>query len=97
VLLQDLRIAPARWPIELGDDHAAAFQEDLEDPVLVRVELDQATVSAQAHAIERVEHDPGRQAGIRRGGAVGCVLLQPASLAHRAWPDSMELVMRRPR
>ena len=56
VLFEDLRIAPSARPIELRDDDPAVFQKDLEDAVLVRVELDQPAVTAQADAVERVEH-----------------------------------------
>jgi hypothetical protein len=56
VLFEDLRVAPASWPIELGDDHLAVLEMNLEDAVLVRVELQQAAVAAQADGIECVEH-----------------------------------------
>ena len=69
MLFEDLRVAPAAGPIELGDDHPAAFKEDLEDAVLVRVELDQATVALQADGIERIEHIARRQVGVGGGPA----------------------------
>ena len=56
VLLEDLRVAPAAGPVELGDDDPAVLQEDLEDAVLVGVQLQQPAVAAQADAVERVEH-----------------------------------------
>ena len=64
VFLEDLRIAPAPGPIELGDDDPAAFEEDLEDAVLVRVELDQPAVALEADGVERVEDAAWRQVGV---------------------------------
>ena len=65
MLFEDLRIAPAARPVELGDDDAAVLEKDLEDPVLVGIELDQPAVAAQADRVERVEDGIGSQAGER--------------------------------
>jgi hypothetical protein len=68
VLFEDLRIAPARRPVELGHRGRAVFQHHLEHAVLVRVELQDAPVAAQADALQRVEHALRRQAFVRMGG-----------------------------
>ncbi len=82
VLFEDLRVAPAPRPVELGDDDAAVFQKDLEDAVLVRVELDQAAVAAQADAVEGVEHHAGGQVRIG-SGACGKSLVVRRCTRHR--------------
>ena len=63
MLFQDLRIAPAPGPIELGHHHAPIFQKHLEDAVFIRVQLQQPAVAAQAHGIEGIEHRFRSQAG----------------------------------
>ena len=78
VLLEDLGIAPAARSVELGDDDAAAFEEDLEDAVLVGVELDQPAVAAKADTIERVEHGARREVGVGHEGG-----LRGGQLRHR--------------
>jgi hypothetical protein len=67
MLFQDLRIAPALGPVELGHHCLAIDQEHLEDAVLVGIELQKATVAAHADAIEGVEDQLGRQPGERGG------------------------------
>ena len=52
-------------------DDAAAFEEDLEDAVLIRVQLDQSAVAPEADAIERVEDAAGREVGVGRRAGVG--------------------------
>ena len=64
MLLQDLRVTPATGSVELGHHHTAVFQEHLEDAVLVRVELDQSAIAAQADRIECIQHGLGGEAGI---------------------------------
>ena len=66
VLLEDLRVAPARGPIELRDDGRRVVAPHLVDAILVAVEREQAPVAAHAHAVERVEHAIGRQPGVGR-------------------------------
>jgi hypothetical protein len=55
VLFEDLRVAPAARPVELGHHGAAVFQEYLEDAVLVGVELQHAPVATQAYRVESVQ------------------------------------------
>ena len=83
VLLEDLRIAPATGAIELGDDDPAAFEEDLEDAVLVRVQLDQPAVALQADGVERVEDATRREVGVRgrAGGGFGGISAHGSSPA----------------
>jgi hypothetical protein len=64
VLFEDLRVAPTSGTVELGDDDATAFEKDLEDAVLVRVELDQPAVAAPAGGVERIEDGARRQVGV---------------------------------
>src|SRR4051812_12231160 len=66
MFLEDLRIGPAPRAIELRDDDAAVLEEHLEDPVLVRVELQEPAIAAEADGVERIEHAVGREAGVRR-------------------------------
>jgi len=74
VVLEDLRVAPALRPVELGHHHGRprafrpagiVLQKDLEDAVLVAVERQQPAVAAQADALQRVEHRVRRQAFVR--------------------------------
>ena len=56
VLFNDLRITPARGPVELGHHRAAVFEEDLEHAVFVRVQLQDTAVATQAHGVQGIEH-----------------------------------------
>jgi len=53
VFLDDLGVVPAPRPIELGHHDPTVFQEHLEDPVFVRVELQHTAVAAQPHRVQR--------------------------------------------
>ena len=59
MLLDDLCVAPALRPIELGDDDSAVLQEHLEYAVLVGIELQQSAIAAQADGVERIENTVG--------------------------------------
>src|SRR5436309_3863248 len=67
MLFEDLRIAPASGPIELGDNDASVFEKHLEDAVLVGIELQQAAVAAQADGVERFEDRGRREVGVAVG------------------------------
>ena len=75
MFLQNLRVAPALWPVELGHHRAAIFQLHLVDTVFVRGQRGESPVAAQAHAVERIEHHVGRERVKRM--ATRCVLHQP--------------------
>jgi hypothetical protein len=64
VLLEDLRIAPARGAIELGDDGGSFLQPDLIDAVLVAVERQEPAVASQAQRVHGVQHDVRCEPGI---------------------------------
>src|SRR6185312_7804654 len=66
VLLEDLRVAPARGPIEFRNRRRRIITPCLVDAVLVAVERKQAPVTANADAVECIEHAIGREAGVRR-------------------------------
>src|SRR5262245_3602992 len=70
VLFLDLLVAPPPGPVELQHARRAVLQPHLVDAVLVAVERQQAAVGAQAGTIAGVEHDFGRQRGIRVGHGV---------------------------
>ena len=87
VLLEDLRVAPARRAVELGDRHIGAFRVVLQmqhqHSVLEGIELQQPTVGAQACGVEGVEHELRRQvAETEIGGRVR----HPASVAGLVQP-----------
>jgi hypothetical protein len=67
VFLENGRIAPPLWPIELRNHRRAVFHTDLVHAVLIAVERQHAAISAHAdsgqHAIERVEHTFRRKPG----------------------------------
>ncbi len=65
VLFQDLRIAPATGPVELGHHKTAIFQTDLEDAVFVGVQLQQAPVDLLPEGLQGVEDEVGREVGVR--------------------------------
>ena len=64
VFFKDLRVGPAAGPVELDHDRIAGLQEDLVNPVLVGVELQQAAVAPQAHGVQCAEHLLGFQGGV---------------------------------
>jgi len=55
MLLQDLRIVPARRPVELEHEHALAAAE-LIHPVFVAVQGEEATVRVETHGACGIEH-----------------------------------------
>ncbi len=67
VLLEDLRVGPARRTVELGHDLRAVLHAHLIDAVLVAVQRIEPAVAAQAQALERVQHHVGRKARVRVG------------------------------
>ena len=73
MLFEDLRVAPAPGAVELGHHRGAVFQQHLEHAVLVRVQLQQATVAA-----------PARRSAARRARAVGSVRRMDARSAWHA-------------
>jgi len=89
MLLEDLRVAPAARPVELGDDDLSVLEEHLEDPVLVGVELDEAAVAAQADGIEGVEHEA--RCEIRVGRAVRLCVGGHRRMLRAAWLPSARL------
>jgi hypothetical protein len=65
VLLQDGRVAPAPRAIELDDHRLAFFAADAVDAVFVAVQGQQATVAAQADAVDGLQHALRVEPGIR--------------------------------
>ena len=59
VFFQDLGVAPAARPVELGHHHAAVLQPHLVDPVFVGAQGQQAAVAKQADAGECIQHSVG--------------------------------------
>ncbi len=74
VLLEDLRVGPTVRPVKLGHVRRLAFHRHLVDAVFVAVERKQAAVAGHADAVERVEHDVGRQSGVRGRVLHGSIL-----------------------
>ena len=77
VLFNDLCFAPAAGSIELGDHGRAVFQEDLEHPVFVRIELQYTAVAAQPDRVQRVQH----LLRVERGVVQSVSLVDGASVA----------------
>ena len=70
VLFEDLGVAPAARPVELGDQRLVILDAELVDAVLVAVQRLQPAVGAQARALQRIEHRVGSQPRIGRVFAV---------------------------
>ena len=72
VLLEDLRLAPAAGPVELGDDGGVTLPRRLQvrlvDAVLIGAQGQQPAVAVQADGGQRVEHDVGRERVEGMGG-----------------------------
>ena len=54
-------VAPAAWPVELGNNGCAALNAYLVDAVFVAVKRKHATVALKTEALERVENIVGLQ------------------------------------
>src|ERR1700728_3589206 len=65
MLFADGRIVPAPRTVEFCDHRRAVLDADLVHPVLVTVELEDPSVAAKSHGLERVENRFGRQLRIR--------------------------------
>jgi hypothetical protein len=92
VFFEDLRVAPAPRPIELGHHRAAVFEKELEDAVLVGVELQDAAVAAKAHRIERLQHLLGREVVVDHGRAGWGVAPNRLSVPHGRRVDDLAVV-----
>ena len=68
MLLEDRGLAPARGPVELGDDRCRILDADLVDAVLVARECQHPAVAQKPHGLEGIEHAVGREARVRMGG-----------------------------
>ena len=72
VFFQNGRIAPARRPVELGDQRRTFFHAHLIDAVFVAIERQQAAVGAKTDRLDCIEHVIGRErrVGMQVGGLV---------------------------
>src|SRR6185436_20745529 len=68
VFLENLRIAPARRPVEFRDQRLVVLNADLINPVFIAVQRQQPAVAAKSDGFDRIQHQIGRQPGIRWGG-----------------------------
>src|SRR5438067_3666342 len=69
MLLENLRVAPARRPIEFGDNGRRVVAPHLINAIFVAVERKQTAIAANADAFERVENAIRRETLVRRGGS----------------------------
>ena len=96
VFFEDRRVAPARGPVELGDDRRPVFDADLVDAVFVAVERQQAAVAAHADrdedAVERIEHAIRRES--RAKGGAGCASLDDGVPGASEWSEFIPALIR---
>src|SRR5205823_1710355 len=69
MLLENLRVAPARRPIEFGDNGRRVVAPHLINAIFVAVERKQTAIAANADAFERVENAIRRETLVRRSGS----------------------------
>ena len=74
MLFLNLRVSPAFGPVKLGHHRRTVFELHLVDPVFVGGQGGQAAIAAQAHAVQRVQHQVRGQGfkGVK-GSARGAV------------------------
>ena len=87
VFLDDLRVMPSPRPVELGHHGLTVFQEHLEDPVLVRVELQHTAIATQPYRVQR-----GQDLLRIESGVVQSVAQRPVQAVH---DDATQVVRHR--
>src|SRR5690554_64009 len=65
MFLENRRVSPALWPVELGNQRLAVFDTNLEYPVLVAVQRQSAGVADKAERLHRIQYGVRGQQGKR--------------------------------